>query len=197
MVIEMPPKGSRNNKRVTTPLRTHSGGLPLHIQRLILLDLEQHSDIAPGDIVALRPSLYGDLTTDSAKLRRSVRDRIVYLRGLKQSDPEAFWYGSLFALSSPMPACTNLWLLSRKLYAEACSEVVEGEVDSYEGTPSPPPRRKLSSPPVETRSPPPRSKLAPKQKIATKAKQLIRPRSSAPFGKMADYDRKCNSDSHW
>lgn len=85
-------------------MRTHSGGLPLHIQRLILLDLEQHSDLAPGDIVALRPSLYGDLTTDSAKLRRSVRDRIVYLRGLKQSDPEAFWYGALFALSSPMPA---------------------------------------------------------------------------------------------
>jgi hypothetical protein len=88
-----PPKGTTNNKRTLTPLRTRSGGFPPHIQKLLLIDLVQQPEETPAaDIVALRPGLYGDSTPASAKRRRAVRDRISYLRELKKSDASAFWY---------------------------------------------------------------------------------------------------------
>lgn len=88
----MPRKGSKVVKSPDS-FRTHSGGLALHVQRQLLIDLECQGEAKPpADIVALRPELYGDSSNASLKQRRSVRDRIQYLRGLKRSDPPSYWY---------------------------------------------------------------------------------------------------------
>jgi hypothetical protein len=78
------------------PLRTRSDGLAPHIQKFLLIDLEQHPDASPAAIVDLRPDVYnGDVSRGSAdfsKRRRAVRDRIQFLRSLKKSDSDAYWY---------------------------------------------------------------------------------------------------------
>jgi hypothetical protein len=87
----MPPKGTKVAKPPHS-LRTHAKSFPDHVQRQLLLDLNHHGDDkSPAEIVALRPDLYGDSSTAAAKQRRAVRDRIQYIRGLKKTEPAAYW----------------------------------------------------------------------------------------------------------
>jgi hypothetical protein len=81
------------SRRTPHPLRTRADSLPPHASRQLIIDLEQQGDdVTPGLIVDLRPELYGRNKHTHDKLRRSVSDRIRYLRALKRDDPAAYWY---------------------------------------------------------------------------------------------------------
>jgi hypothetical protein len=83
------PKGNQRKPVTPEPIRTRSL-LDLHVQTQILIDLEQQGEsTTPASIASLRPTLYGELYS---KVRKSVYDRIRYLRELKSADPPAYWY---------------------------------------------------------------------------------------------------------
>jgi hypothetical protein len=95
----MPRKGSSFN-RTPHPIRSRSDGLSLHVQRQLLLDLEnpELKTKGPATIIAGRTELYSK-DDDNGKYQRAVKDKILHLRKLKESHPPDYWYVSWISSS--------------------------------------------------------------------------------------------------
>ncbi len=85
-------KGTKNNTRASEYIRTRATSLlDQDTQCQLVVDQEILADLPPSQVVAFRTDLYGDGSTENAKKRKAVRDRIHWLRSLKKANPGQYW----------------------------------------------------------------------------------------------------------
>jgi hypothetical protein len=89
-LFTMPLKGSTFT-RSPEPFRTRSDGLPLHVQRQLIIDAESGLFDTKGDpwsLLAANSALYG---VPGGKLHKSCKDRLRHVWNIKESNPSEYW----------------------------------------------------------------------------------------------------------
>lgn len=83
--------GGNSSARKKTPNKdyTRADGLPLSVQRLLILACEEQglADETPAKVCASNPA-FGTL---GSKLRDRCRSKVRYFRKLREEEPDAYW----------------------------------------------------------------------------------------------------------